>query len=172
MSYKDYIKEVKDFPIEGVNFKDISPLLADQETFRSALVDMGGHFDDGLPNYWIGIDSRGYLFASGLATYFGGGVVCARKEGKTPGDFVKKTYDLEYGSATIEIQPWSGPIGSNEVVIVDDVLATGVTLKAVNELAETAGYNVVGNLVLVDLQFVPRVENFDLSVRSVVKYKG
>ena len=172
MSYKDYIKEVKDFPIEGVNFKDISPLLADQETFRSALVDMGGHFDDDLPNYWIGIDSRGYLFASGLATYFGGGVVCARKEGKTPGDFVKKTYDLEYGSSTIEIQPWSGPIGTNVVVIVDDVLATGGTLKAVNELAETAGYNVVGNLVLVDLQFVPRVENFDLSVRSVVKYKG
>ena len=172
MSYKDYIKEVKDFPIEGVNFKDISPLLADQESFWSALVDLGGHFDDDLPNYWMGIDSRGYLFASGLATYFGGGVVCARKEGKTPGDFVKKTYDLEYGSATIEIQPWSGPIGTNEVVIVDDVLATGGTLKAVNELAETAGYNVVGNLVLVDLQFVPRVENFDLSVRSVVKYKG
>ena len=172
MSYKDYIKEVKDFPIEGVNFKDISPLLADQETFRSALVDMGGHFDDDLPNYWMGIDSRGYLFASGLATYFGGGVVCARKEGKTPGDFVKKTYDLEYGTATLELQPWSGPIGTNEVVIVDYVLATGGTLKAVNELAETAGYNVVGNLVLVDLQFVPRVENFDLSVRSVVKYKG
>ena len=170
MSYKDYIKEVKDFPIEGVNFKDISPLLADEQTFRSSLVDMVKQVR--LPNYWMGIDSRGYLFASGLATYFGGGVVCARKEGKTPGDFVKKTYDLEYGSATIEIQPWSGPIGTNEVVIVDDVLATGGTLKAVNELAETAGYNVVGNLVLVDLQFVPRVENFDLSVRSVVKYKG
>ena len=167
MSYKDYIKEVKDFPIEGVNFKDISPLLADQETFRSALVDMGGHFADDLPNYWIGIDSRGYLFSSGLATYFGGGVVCARKEGKTPGDFVSKTYDLEYGTATLELQP-----GEGEVVIVDDVLATGGTLQAVNELAETAGYNVVGNLVLVDLQFVPRVENFDLSVRSVVKYKG
>ena len=174
MSYKDYIKEVKDFPIEGVNFKDISPLLADEQTFRSAIVEMGGIYynDVGVPDYWMGIDSRGYLFASGLATYFGGGVVCARKEGKTPGDFVKKTYDLEYGSSTIEIQPWSGPIGTNEVVIVDDVLATGGTLKAVNELAETAGYNVVGNLVLVDLQFVPRVENFDLSVRSVVKYKG
>ena len=165
MSYKDYIKEVKDFPIEGVNFKDISPLLADEQTFRSSLVDMGRQVR--LPNYWMGIDSRGYLFASGLATYFGGGVVCARKEGKTPGDFVKKTYDLEYGTATLELQP-----GKGEVVIVDDVLATGGTLKAVNELAETAGYNVVGNLVLVDLQFVPRVENFDLSVRSVVKYKG
>ena len=101
MSYKDYIKEVKDFPIEGVNFKDISPLLADEQTFRSSLVDMGKQVR--LPNYWMGIDSRGYLFASGT-TYFGGGVVCTRKEGKTPVDFVKKTYDLEYGS-TIEIQP-------------------------------------------------------------------
>ena len=171
MSYKDYITEIPNFPIDGVNFKDLSPLLADQETFRSALVDMGGHFDDDLPNYWIGIDSRGFLFSSGLATYFGGGVVCARKEGKTPGDKVSISYDLEYGSATLELQPWTGPNGTNKVVIVDDVLATGGTLKATNELAETAGYEVVGNLVLVDLKYVPRVDNFDLDVRSVVKYE-
>ena len=164
MSYKDYIKEVKDFPIEGVNFKDLSPLLADQETFRSSLVEMGRQVR--LPDYWMGIDSRGYLFSSGLATYFGGGVVCARKEGKTPGEFVSKTYDLEYGTATLELQP-----GKGEVVIVDDVLATGGTLKAVNELAELAGYNVVGNLVLVDLKYVPRVDNFNLNVRSVVSYE-
>tara|TARA_R100000005_G_C4984477_1_gene193211 strand:- start:1367 stop:1861 length:495 start_codon:yes stop_codon:yes gene_type:complete len=163
MSYKNFIKEVEDFPIEGVNFKDLSPLLADQETFRSALVDMGRRVR--LPDYWVGIDSRGYLFSSGLATYFGGGVVCARKEGKTPGEFVSKTYDLEYGNATLELQP-----GNGEVVIVDDVLATGGTLKAVNELAELAGYNVVGNLVLVDLKYVPRVQGFDLDVKSVVKY--
>ena len=163
MSYKNFIKEVENFPIEGVNFKDLSPLLADQETFRSALVDMGRRVR--LPDYWVGIDSRGYLFSSGLATYFGGGVVCARKEGKTPGEFVSKTYDLEYGNATLELQP-----GNGEVVIVDDVLATGGTLKAVNELAELAGYNVVGNLVLVDLKYVPRVQGFDLDVKSVVKY--
>ena len=162
--YKKFIKEVPNFPIKGVNFKDISPLLADQETFRSALVDMGGRVR--LPDYWIGIDSRGYLFSSGLATYFGGGVVCARKEGKTPGDFVSKTYDLEYGTATLELQP-----GNGEVVIVDDVLATGGTLKAVNELAELAGYDVVGNLVLVDLKYVPRVDDFNLNVKSVVRYE-
>ena len=161
--YKRLIKEVPDFPIKGVNFKDLSPLLADQDTFRSALVDMGRRVR--LPDYWVGIDSRGYLFSSGLATYFGGGVVCARKEGKTPGEFVSKTYDLEYGNATLELQP-----GNGEVVIVDDVLATGGTLKAVNELAELAGYNVVGNLVLVDLKYVPRVQGFDLDVKSVVKY--
>tara|TARA_Y100000592_G_scaffold52557_1_gene83018 strand:- start:1768 stop:2268 length:501 start_codon:yes stop_codon:yes gene_type:complete len=165
MSYKDFITEIPNFPIDGVNFKDISPLLADQETFRSALVDMGGNFDDDLPDYWIGIDSRGYLFSSGLATYFGGGVVCARKEGKTPGQFVKKTYDLEYGTATLELQP-----GKGKVVIVDDVLATGGTLKATHELAETAGYEVIGSLVLIDLKYVPRVDNFDLKVESIVTY--
>ena len=82
MSYKDYIIEVPDFPIQGVNFKDISPLLADQETFRSAIVEMGGLLDNirdynnrGVPEYWIGIDARGFIFASALAVYFGGGVV-------------------------------------------------------------------------------------------------
>ena len=168
MSYKQLIKEIPNFPIDGVNFKDLSPLLADQETFRSALVDMGGHFDDDLPNYWIGIDSRGFLFASALATYFGGGVVCARKEGKTPGDKVSVSYDLEYGSATLEMGTRLDNEGS--VVIVDDVLATGGTLKATNELAEKAGYKVVGNLVLVDLKYVPRVEDFNLNVRSVIQY--
>ena len=163
MSYKNYITEIPNFPIDGVNFKDISPLLADQETYRSALVEMGRQVR--LPDYWVGIDSRGYLFSAGLATYFGGGVVCARKEGKTPGQFVKKTYDLEYGTATLELQP-----GKGKVVIVDDVLATGGTLKATHELAETAGYEVIGSLVLIDLKYVPRVESFDLDVKSVIKY--
>lgn len=167
MSYKNYITEIPDFPIDGVNFKDISPLLADQETFRSALVDMGSRVR--LPDYWVGIDSRGFIFASALAVYFGGGVVLARKEGKTPGDKVSVSYDLEYGNATLEMQKVG--MGGGEVVIVDDVLATGGTLKATNELAEKAGYSVVGNLVLVDLKYVPRVDNFDLVVRSVVEYE-
>ena len=164
--YEDLITEIPDFPIVGVNFKDISPLLSDQEAFRSALVDMGRRVR--LPDYWVGIDSRGYLFASGLATYFGGGVICARKKGKTPGDIVSVSYDLEYGSATLEMQKVG--MGGGEVVIVDDVLATGGTLKATNELAEKAGYAVVGNLVLIDLKYVPRVDNFNLDVRSVVSY--
>ena len=164
--YEDLITEIPDFPIEGVNFKDISPLLSDQEAFRSALVDMGRRVR--LPDYWVGIDSRGYLFASGLATYFGGGVICARKKGKTPGDIVSVSYDLEYGSATLEMQKVG--MGGGEVVIVDDVLATGGTLKATNELAEKAGYAVAGNLVLIDLKYVPRVDNFNLDVRSVVSY--
>ena len=161
--YKRFIKEIPDFPIKGVNFKDISPLLADEEAFRSALVDMGRRVRN--PDYWIGIDSRGYLFSSGLATYFGGGVICARKEGKTAGDKISISYDLEYGSATLEMQE-----GEGQVVIVDDVLATGGTLQATNDLAKQAGYTVVGNLVLVDLEYVPRVDNFNLDVRSIIQY--
>jgi len=167
MSYKDFVTEHPNFPIEGVDFKDLSPLLANQETFRSAIVDMGGNFDDNLPDYWVGIDSRGFLFASALATYFGGGIVCARKEGKTPGTKVSMSYNLEYGSATLEMQKSSG----GKVVIVDDVLASGGTLKATNDLAEMAGYDVIGNLVLIDLKFVPKIENFNLNVKSVVTYE-
>ena len=169
MSYKNYITEVPDFPKDGISFKDISPLLADEQTFRSAIVDMGGLFDDNLPDYWVGIDSRGFLFASALATYFGGGIVCARKEGKTPGTKVSVSYDLEYGSATLEMGTRLDNEGS--VVIVDDVLATGGTLKATNELAEKAGYNIIGNLVLVDLKYVPRVDNFNLNIDSVITYE-
>ena len=161
--YKRFIKEYPNFPVDGVNFKDISPLLADQQMFLEVIVDMGRRVRN--PDYWVGIDSRGYLFSSALATQFGGGVICARKEGKTPGEFVSKTYDLEYGTATLELQP-----GEGEVVIVDDVLATGGTLQAAHDLAEVAGYKVVGNLVLVDLKYVPRVDNFNLDVRSVIQY--
>ena len=161
--YKRFIKEVPDFPIKGVNFKDISPLLADQQMFLEAIVDMGRRVRN--PDYWVGIDSRGYLFSSALATQFGGGVICARKEGKTPGEKISVSYELEYGGATLEMQE-----GKGEVVIVDDILATGGTLQATNNLAEQAGYKVVGNLVLVDLKYVPRVDNFNLDVRSIVQY--
>ena len=148
--YKRLIKEVPDFPIKGVNFKDISPLLADQQMFLSAIADMGRLVKN--PDYWVGVDSRGYLFASAIAIQFGGGVVCQK-------------YDLEYGTATLELQP-----GNGDVVIVDDVLATGGTLQATNDLANKAGYNVLGNIVLVDLEYVPRIDNFNLDVRSVVQY--
>ena len=170
MSYKDFITEVPNFPKDGIDFKDISPLLADQETFRSALVDMGGLFDDNLPDYWIGIDSRGFTFAGGLATYFGGGVVCARKEGKLPNASCKESYELEYGTATLEMQHNGYDIHNPKTaVIVDDVLATGGTMLATNKLAYQAGYDVIGRVVLIDLKFIPRVDGLG-EVRSVVEY--
>ena len=172
--YKEYITEVPDFPKPGIGFKDISPLLADEQTFRSAIVDMGRCVDASYncPDYWIGIDSRGFTFAAALAVYFGGGVVSARKEGKLPNASCSETYTLEYGTATLEMQPSN--YDNKTAVIVDDVLATGGTILATNKLAFQAGYDVIGNLVLVDLKFVPKIAGIgvrDIRVDSVVVYE-
>ena len=168
MSFKNYITEIPNFPIDGVGFKDLSPLLSDKKMFRSAVIDMGNLVNK--PDYWIGIESRGFVFASALAMHFGGGVVCARKEGKTPTAKHTVSYDLEYGSATLEMAHVEH-LDSSRTVIVDDVLATGGTLQATNQLAKEVGYEIIDNLVLVDLQFVPRTENFDLNVKSVITYE-
>jgi len=165
MSYKSYIIEVPDFPIQGVSFKDISPLLADQETFRSAIAEMGDLVGK-VPDYWIGIDARGFLFASALATYFGGGVVLCRKKGKLPPPVVSESYTLEYGASTLEMKG-----GHGTAVIVDDVLATGGTLLCTNKLAEKAGYDIKDNLVLIDLKYVPTIVGLNFKVRSLISYE-
>ena len=164
MSYKKFVKEVQDFPIKGVNFKDISPLLSDQQMFLYVIRDMGERVR--IPDYWVGIDARGFIFASALSIYYGGGVVMCRKEGKLPPPTRTYGYNTEYSKDVLELKE-----GSGEVVIVDDVLATGGTIQIVNKLAENAGYDIVGNVVLIDLKYVPRVKNFDLNVRSVVQYE-
>ena len=161
--YKEYITEVLDFPKEGINFKDISPLLANEEVFKSAVTDMGRLVKN--PKYWIGIDARGFLFASALSMVFGGGVVLCRKKHKLPPPKNWQSFNIEYGTRTLEMRD-----GEGEVVIVDDVLATGGTLQATNWLAETSGYTVVDNIVLMDLEYVPRDTIFNLNVRSVVQY--
>ena len=165
MSYKDYITEVPNFPEEGVNFKDISPLLANEEVFGDAIVEMR-NLTRKPPDYWIGIDSRGFLFASALATLWGGGVVMCRKAGKLPPPVIRKRYQLEYGTEWIEMKE-----GTGTAVIVDDVLATGGTLQATNDLAKMVGYDVIDNLVLIDLQYLPRAEDFNLKVRSLIQYE-
>ena len=172
MLYEDYITEVPDFPVEGVNFKDISPLLADIEVFEKCIEDMGNMVE--IPDYWIGIDARGFIFASALSIYFGGGIVMCRKAGKLPPPVIRKRYQLEYGTEWIEMKE-----GNGTAVIVDDVLATGGTLQATNDLAKMVGYDVIDNLVLIDLLYVTKVitsmgdgaREFDLKVRSLIQYE-
>jgi adenine phosphoribosyltransferase len=173
LKFKDLITEVPDFPIDGVNFKDISPLLANEEMFGDAIAEMGGLLDNillynkrGVPDYWIGIDARGFIFASALSIYFGGGVVMCRKKGKLPPPTIDEVYDTEYSRDWVSIKE-----GSGTTIIVDDVLATGGTLKAVNSLTKKAGYNVIDNLVLIDLLYVPRVEDFNVKVKSLISYE-
>ena len=172
---KEYIKEVPDFPIDGVSFKDISPLLANPKTFREAIYKMGKlvgikptepPYVTRYPDYWIAVDARGFLFASALSYEFGGGVVLCRKKGKLPPPVEEITYQLEYGTATLEMKS-----GSGTAVIVDDVLATGGTIKAVNYLVNNIGYDVIDNLVLIDLKYVPRVDDFNFKVKSLIEYE-
>jgi adenine phosphoribosyltransferase len=164
MSYKNYITEVPDFPEEGVNFKDISPLLANQKLFEECIDEMGMLVD--MPDYWIGIDARGFIFASALSMIHGGGVVMCRKAGKLPPPVTRKRYQLEYGTEWIEMKE-----GTGTAVIVDDVLATGGTLQATNDLAKMVGYDVIDNLVLIDLLYVPTVEGFNFKVKSLIQYE-
>jgi adenine phosphoribosyltransferase len=96
----------------------------------------------------------------------GGGVVMCRKAGKLPPPVTRKRYQLEYGTEWIEMKE-----GKGTAVIVDDVLATGGTLQATNELAKMVGYDVIDNLVLIDLQYVPRLEVFGLEVKSLIQYE-
>ena len=183
MLYKDYITEIPDFPVKGISFKDISPLLANRKVFREVIYNMGElvgikptepPFITRYPDYWIGIDARGFLFASALSYEFGGGIVMCRKAGKLPPTVFSHSYETEYGEDTIQIKQ-----GSGTVVIVDDVLATGGTLQAANYLAGTAGYDVIDNLVLIDLLYVTRVitmmvdgaKEFDLEVKSLIQYE-
>jgi adenine phosphoribosyltransferase len=164
ISPKDYITEVPDFPIEGIGFKDISPLLANEEMFGDVIVEMRNLIHR-VPDYWIGIDARGFIFASALATYCGGGVVMCRKAGKLPPPVESASYALEYDVATLQMKK-----GKGTAVIVDDVFATGGTLRAVNYLAEKAGYDVQDNLVLIDLLYLPTVEDFNFKVKSLIQY--
>ena len=172
MLYEDYITEVPDFPVEGVNFKDISPLLANEEAFDNCIEDMGEMVE--IPDYWIGIDARGFLFASALSIYFGGGIVMCRKGGKLPPTVFSHSYGTEYSEDTIQIKR-----GSGTAIIVDDVLATGGTLQAANYLAGTAGYDVIDNLVLIDLLYVTKIitmvgdgaKEFNLEVKSLIQYE-
>jgi len=108
-----------------------------------------GELIEEKPTYWVGIESRGFLFASALAMKFGGGVKMIRKQGKLPDvnqPLHSVEYDLEYGSATIEMKP-----GNGDVVIVDDVYATGGTMSAAKQLCEMSGYDVIGKLCLIDI---------------------
>jgi adenine phosphoribosyltransferase len=146
------IRDVPDYPKPGVLFKDITPLLGNAAAFGAvigALAGSRGHIDQ-----VAGIEARGFILAAPVALRLGAGFVPVRKQGKLPGPFYAQTYDLEYGSATLEVHQDAFAPG-DRVLIVDDVLATGGTARAAAELVRRAGAEVAGIVVLLELGFLP-----------------
>ena len=161
---KALIRDVPDFPQEGIVFKDITPLLADEVAFSSVIDLIVVHFGRGAVDKVVGIEARGFILASPVAYHFGAGFVPVRKKDKLPWETESAEYDLEYGSATLEIHK-DGIDPGERVLIVDDVLATGGTARATAELVERIGGKVVGIACLLELSFLngrSRLEGHDL----------
>lgn len=164
-----YITDVPDFPEQGIVFKDITPLLASPTAFLQAVDEMAEPFIDSRVDIVVGIESRGFLLAGSIAERIGSGVGLVRKPGKLPRDTVSVTYDLEYGTDTLEIHA-DAFSGGDRVLIVDDVLATGGTLAASKELVEKAGGSVLGATILLELSFLNGRARFDGLLHVVLVY--
>lgn len=143
------IREVPDFPTEGILFRDIAPLLADATAFNAVVGHLAKTYGGGVDAV-AGIEARGFLLAAPLAAVLGVGVIAVRKAGKLPPPTERITYDLEYGSAELEV-PAAGIRPGSRVVLVDDVLATGGTARAAWDLLERVGVEVVEFAVLLEL---------------------
>lgn len=166
-SYQKLIRDVADFPIPGVLFRDVTPMLQDAAAFKEVTEDFGQIINLNEVDVFVGIESRGFIFATALAAHFNKGFLPLRKAGKLPPPTLKESYKLEYGEATLEIAPAQKPL---RVVVVDDVLATGGTLKASVSLCEKAGYKVSDILVLINLTFLNDMKFNSEPVKSLIKY--
>ena len=145
MDLKKYITSVPDFPVKGILYRDIQPLLADTDAFTHACMQMS--WMDVFPDYWVGIESRGFIFAAGIAAMRQGGIKLVRKPGKLPGkELSRVSYNYEYAKGALEMEK-----GSGTVVILDDVYATGGTMEAAKQVCKLAGYTVIDTVCLLDI---------------------
>ncbi|QGN57361.1 adenine phosphoribosyltransferase [Nostocoides sp. HKS02] len=163
------LRDVADFPSPGILFKDVTPVLADAEVFGAVIRDMAQR-RRGTVDVIAGIEARGFIFGAALALELGVGFVPVRKAGKLPGRTRGLTYDLEYGTATIEVHEDAFVAGAR-VLLVDDVLATGGTAEAACRLLEEASATVVAFETLVELAFLPgraRLAGHDVHATVVV----
>jgi adenine phosphoribosyltransferase len=160
------IRDVRDFPSPGIMFKDITPLLADPAVFSAVIGGLAaghGHVDK-----VVGIEARGFILAAPVACRLGAGFIPVRKQGKLPAATHAQTYDLEYGTATVEVHMDAFAPG-DRVLIVDDVLATGGTARATAELIRRSGAEVAAVAVLLELGFLGGRDGLaDLNLRPLL----
>jgi len=160
MTLNQYIRDIQDFPKEGIMFKDITPLLANPKAVKECMALLLNNLKDRKIDTVVGVESRGFFFATLLAYELGAGFVPVRKPKKLPFDTISATYELEYGTDTLEVHSDAIKPG-DRVLIHDDVLATGGTAKAVCELVERLGGEIVQCNFLMELSFLNGREKLD-----------
>jgi adenine phosphoribosyltransferase len=164
------VRDVPDFPKAGIVFKDLMPLVADAEYFRETIDRLAGWARPREPDVILGAEARGFIFGGALAYALGCGFVPARKPGKLPWSTVEATYELEYGTDTLEVH--SDALGDgSRVIVLDDVLATGGTAQAKIDLVEQLGGEVVGALFVIELAFLHGRDKLDgYDVHALIAY--
>jgi adenine phosphoribosyltransferase len=170
MDLRDRIRDVPDFPTEGVMFKDLMPLIADPVYFAETIRQLADWARPRNPALVFGAEARGFIFGSALAYALGAGFIAARKPGKLPRETLEATYDLEYGTDSLHVHRDAVPAGAR-VVVLDDVLATGGTAAAKVQLVEELGGVVAGVLFVIELDFLhgrERLAGYD--VHSLIRY--
>lgn len=150
---KELIRDVPDFPTDGILFRDITPVLKDADTFCEVIRSMAEKVDSKKPDVVVGVESRGFILGTPIAFALGIGFVPVRKMGKLPAETISADYALEYGTNTVEMHKDAIKAGQR-VVIIDDLLATGGTAAAAIQLVEELGGEVVGLIFLVELTFL------------------
>ena len=166
------VRDVPDFPKPGILFKDITPILRDAVLFNDVVDHLTDHFSQQEIDVVAAIESRGFIFGAPLANALGAGFVPIRKPGKLPHERVRVDYALEYGTDSLEIHEDAVRKGQ-KVLVVDDLLATGGTARAVVDLVEQLGGTVVGLVFVVELEFLPGREKLTgYDVRSLIKYQS
>lgn len=166
----NFIRDIPDFPKPGILFKDITPLLADPQAYQTSIDMMIEPFVNEKINKVVGIEARGFLFAPMIASRLKAGIIPVRKPGKLPFETKSYTYDLEYGTDTIEIHTDAITAGDT-VLIVDDLLATGGTVNAACHLVEQMGGKIVGLSFLIELALLNGREKINrYKIHSLLKY--
>jgi adenine phosphoribosyltransferase len=171
MDLKEHIRSIPDFPKPGILFYDISTLLAHPMAWRTTVERLAAALRPQRPDLLVGIESRGFLVAAPLAYELGQGFAMVRKKGKLPGRTVRYTYDLEYGSDTIEMQEDAIAAG-RRVVVLDDLIATGGTMQAAINLIRQQGGLVVGAACIIELAFLNGRSRLDVPFASMVSYES
>ena len=166
---EQYIRDVPDFPKPGIIFKDITPLLGNAEALSSTIDQLGESFPSDDYDLVCGIESRGFIFGTALSNQLGKGFVPIRKPGKLPHETASQTYELEYGSDTLEIH--TDAVRGKRVLIIDDLLATGGTMRAAIDLVNKVGGQTIGCSVVIELEFLAgRKRLAGTPVTSLIRY--